>query len=83
MEGQKARLLLLWPGDKGLEIYNTAIWDVEADQFKVNPIFEKLHCRSIHKAPEQPHSIQVPAKMSQTRRHSLGRIPNQGQHIYR
>ena len=34
-EGQKARLLLLWA------IY-TATRDVEADQFKINPIFEKL-----------------------------------------
>ena len=38
-EGQKARLLLLWAGDKGLEIYNTATWNDEANQFKLGPIF--------------------------------------------
>ena len=38
----KGQLLLLWAGDKGLEIYNTATWDDEADQFKLGPIFEKL-----------------------------------------
>lgn len=52
-EGQKARLLLLWAGDKGLEIYNTATWDVEADQFKINPIFEKLE------AYTKPQSNQI------------------------
>ena len=41
-EGQKARLLLLWAGDKGLEIYNTATWENDADQFKIKPILEKL-----------------------------------------
>ena len=41
-EGQKARLLLLWAGDKGLEIYNTARWEDEADKFKLKPIFEKF-----------------------------------------
>ena len=41
-EGQKARLLLLWAGDKGLQIYNTATWEDETDQVKLNPIFEKL-----------------------------------------
>ena len=41
-EGQKARLLLLWAGDKGLEIYNTVTWNDEANQFKLGPIFERL-----------------------------------------
>jgi len=41
-EGQKARLLLLWAGDKGLEIYNTGTWEDEKDQFKFKPIFEKF-----------------------------------------
>ena len=52
-EGQKARLLLLWAGDKGLEIYNTATWDDEADQFKLGPIFEKLE------AYTKPQSNQI------------------------
>ena len=33
-EDKKARLLLLWAGDKGLEIYNTATWSSEEDQLK-------------------------------------------------
>jgi len=37
-EGQKARLLLLWAGDKGSEIYNTGMWKDERDQFKLKPI---------------------------------------------
>jgi len=34
-EAQKARLLLLWAGNKELEIYSKAMWEDEADQFKV------------------------------------------------
>ncbi len=30
-EDKKTRLLLLWAGDKGLEIYNTATWALEED----------------------------------------------------
>lgn len=41
-EGQKTRLLLLWADDKGLEIYNTATWEDEADQFKLKPIVKKF-----------------------------------------
>ena len=42
-EGQKVRLLLLWDGDKELEIYNTAMWENDADQFKLKKIiFEKF-----------------------------------------
>ena len=52
-EGQKARLLLLWAGDKGLEIYNTARWEDEADKFKLKPIFEKF------KAYTKPQSNQI------------------------
>ena len=41
-EGQKSRLLLLWADDKELEIYNAATWAVDADQFKLKPIFQKF-----------------------------------------
>ena len=41
-EDKKARLLLLWADDKGLEIYNTATWSSEEDQLKREPIFEKF-----------------------------------------
>ena len=52
-EGQKARLLLLWAGDKGLEIYNTARWEDEGDKFKLKPIFEKCE------AYTRPQSNQI------------------------
>ena len=52
-EGQKARLLLLWACDKGLEIYNTATWNDEADQFKLGPTFERLE------AYTKPQSNQI------------------------
>ena len=52
-EGQKARLLLLWAGDEGLEIFNTATWSDEADQFKLGPIFERLE------AYTKPQSNQI------------------------
>ena len=52
-EGERVRLLLLWAGDKGLEIYNTATWNDEADQFKLGPIFERLE------AYTKPQSNQI------------------------
>ena len=45
-EDQKARLFLLWAGNKGLEIYNTATWEIETDQFKLQPIFEKFEAHT-------------------------------------
>ena len=36
-EDEKARLLLLWAGDKGLEIYNKATWSCDEDQLNENP----------------------------------------------
>lgn len=39
---KKVRFLLLWAGDKGLEIYNTASWASEDDKLKLGPIFEKF-----------------------------------------
>ena len=41
-EAYKVRLLLLWIGDKGLEIYNTASWSNDGDNMKLDPVFEKL-----------------------------------------
>ena len=52
-EDKKARLLLLWAGDKGLEIYNTATWSSEEDQLKREPIFEKFE------ACTKPQSNQI------------------------
>lgn len=52
-EDKKARLLLLWVGDKGLEIYNTATWANEDDQLKLIPIFEKFE------AYARPQSNQI------------------------
>ena len=54
--GQKARLLLLWSGDKGPEIYNTARWENEVVQFKLKPIFEKFE------AYTKPQSNQILSK---------------------
>ena len=41
-EDKKARMLLLWSGDKGLEIYNTSTWNDEDDKLKVDKILEKF-----------------------------------------
>ena len=41
-EAKKVRLLLLWVGDKGLEIYNTSTWENEGDELKVEPVFKAL-----------------------------------------
>ena len=41
-EDKKVRLLLLWVGDKGLEIYNTATFGSDEDKLKLTPIFDKL-----------------------------------------
>ncbi|KAL9977016.1 hypothetical protein ACROYT_G014376 [Oculina patagonica] len=46
-------MLLLWAGDKGLEIYNAARLEDEADKFKLKPIFEKFE------AYTKPQSIQI------------------------
>lgn len=41
-EQKKVRFLLLWIGDKGLEIYNTATWAAEGDELKLAPVFQHL-----------------------------------------
>ena len=41
-EARKARLLLLWVGDKGIEIYNTSTWTDEGDDLKIAPVMEAL-----------------------------------------
>lgn len=38
----KDEATLAWADDKGLEIYNTATWEDEADQFKLKPIVKKF-----------------------------------------
>ena len=55
-EDKKVRLLLLWVGDKGLEIYNTATFDMEADKLKLDKVFEKLE------AYAKPQSNQILAR---------------------
>ena len=41
-EAKKVRHLLLWVGDKGLEIYNTATFSTEADKLKIIPVLNVL-----------------------------------------
>ena len=41
-EAKKVRLLLLWIGDKGLEIYNTTTWASEGYDLKINPVLVAL-----------------------------------------
>ena len=41
-EGKKVRHLLLWIGDKGLEIYNTATCSDDDDNLKLRPVFDLL-----------------------------------------
>jgi len=41
-EAKKVRLLLLWIGDKGLEIYNTTTWASEGDDLKISPVMAAL-----------------------------------------
>lgn len=55
-EEKKVRLLLLWVGDKGLEIYNTANFTEEADRLKLDKVFEKLE------AYTKPQSNQILAR---------------------
>ena len=40
--GKKVKHLLLWVGDKGLEIYNTATWAADGDKDKLEPVLTKL-----------------------------------------
>ena len=41
-ESKKVRLLLLWVGDEGLEIYNTTAWQEEGDDLKLTPVFQAV-----------------------------------------
>ena len=52
-EKKKVRLLLLWIGDKGLEIYNTATWAKAGDELKIKPVFQVLETYT------QPQSNQI------------------------
>ena len=52
-EAKKVRMLLLWVGDKGLEIYNAATWTAEADKLKLDPVWNKLE------AYTKPQSNQI------------------------
>ena len=55
-EAKKARLLLLWVGDKGLEIYNTSTWTNEGDDLKIAPVMAALE------AYTKPQSNQILAR---------------------
>ena len=52
-EAKKARLLLLWVGDNGLEIYNTRTWANEGDNLKIAPVMAALE------AYTKPQSNQI------------------------
>lgn len=55
-EAKKVRHLLLWIGDKGLEIYNTATFSSEADKLKIIPVMNVLE------AYTKPQSNQILAR---------------------
>ena len=55
-EEYKVRMLLLWVGDKGLEIYNTATFANAADKLKLNPVLQKFE------AYTKPQSNQILAR---------------------
>ena len=46
-------LLLLWIGDKGLEIYNTTTWASDGDNLKIDPVMAALE------AYTKPQSNQI------------------------
>ena len=52
-EAKKVRLLLLWIGDKGLEIYNTSTWANGDDNLKIAPFMAALE------AYTKPQSNQI------------------------
>ena len=41
-EANKVRLLLLWIGDKRLEIYNTTTWASNGDNLNIDPVIAAL-----------------------------------------
>ena len=41
-EAYKVDMLLLWAGEKGLEIYNTAVFAEDGDNVKLEPVWEAL-----------------------------------------
>ena len=41
-QANKVRLLLLWIGDKRLEIYNTTMWASDGDNLKIDPVIAAL-----------------------------------------
>lgn len=55
-EAKKVRLLLLWVGDKGLEIYNTTTWANDGDNLKIVPVLATLE------AYTKPQSNQILAR---------------------
>ena len=67
-EAKKARLLLLWIGDKGLEIYNTRMWGDNGDNLKITPVMAALE------AYTKPQSNEILARY-QLRRLKQGDRP--------
>ena len=71
-EDKKTRLLLLWAGDKGLEIYNTATWAQEEDSLKLGHVFEKFE--QYTKPQSKPHFGKVSTTMPEAKQHPTGRV---------
>ena len=55
-EDKKVRMLLLWVGDKGLEIYNASAWEDDRDRLKIKPVL------AILEAYTKPQSNQILAR---------------------
>ena len=77
-EEYKVRMLLLWVGSKGLEVYNTAAWTNDGDNLKLKPVWEKLeahvkplsnqiiarfHLRSLKQGDKQLEEFVTQARM--------------------
>ena len=77
-EEYKVRMLLLWVGSKGLEVYNTAAWTNDGDNLKLKPVWEKLeahvkplsnqiiarfHLRSLRQGDKQLEEFVTQARM--------------------
>ena len=55
-EEYKVRMLLLWVGDKGLEVYNTSQWAEDGDNLRLDPVWQRLE------AYVRPRSNQILAR---------------------
>ena len=53
-EAKKVTLLLLWVDDKGLEMYNTATWQNDGDDLKLEPVLAALEA---YTKPQSNHIL--------------------------